>query len=370
MLIDSFIMRRDWRAALLIAALGLAGACGEVTNKMNPDGGSPGQDAGDAMSDAMPGGGTCPGVDLTSDPSNCGACGHACNGGQCQASACQPVVLALGQNSPQQITLDASNVYWTTSDGNVMKVAISGGGNPVTLASGQSNPFGIAVDATRVYWANKIAQGQIQSVAIGGGTVQTLAGPPNTPQSNPEKIVVGNGILYWTNSTAGKIEKLPLITGTLADFATAQGILGGLAVDANNLYWGSIGQKTISFLSLANGGSATPLATDQETVSLRVRNGVLYWANIETGNVYSMPAAGGAVTTLATIQGTNSVAVDDKFVYWTDEAGNRVLRAPLAGGMPEVVAANQATPTDIAIDAQNIYWLNSVMGGTVVKLAK
>src|SRR5215470_16745225 len=71
------------------------------------------------------------------------------------------------------------------------------------------NPFGITVDATRAYWANKIAQGQIQSVALGGGTVQTLA----SAQSSPERVVISNGTLYWTNSGAGKIEKLPLTGG-------------------------------------------------------------------------------------------------------------------------------------------------------------
>lgn len=365
MLIKSFSMvRRNGAAALLVAAVWLGGGgCGSVA-KVTPDGGSgSGQDA---MSDAMPDGGTCPGVDLTSDPSNCGSCGHACNGGTCQASACQPVVLALGQNTPQGIAVDASNVYWTTQDGNVLKVSINGG-NPTTLASGQMNPFGITFDSTRVYWANNVAQGQIQAVSIaGGGNPTTLA----SAQGSPQSVAISNGVLYWTAVSANKIEKLPL-GGSLADLAIMEATPIALAADADAVYWSSFGKSLIRTASLTS-GVATTLATDQDAVqSLRVTNHVLYWASGQAGmaSVHSMPAAGGAIATLASNQTVAAVAVDDSHVYWTDD-DSKVWRVPLAGGTPEAIATNQAMPTDIAIDGKNIYWINSATGGAVVKLAK
>ncbi len=366
MLIDSLIItRRGWRPALLVAALWLGGGCGKVTNNMNPDGGGSG-------SDAMPdsGGGMCAAtIDLTSDPNNCGACGHSCNGGTCQASACQPVVLALGQNTPQGIAVDASNVYWTTQDGNVLKVPIDGG-NPTPLASGQMNPFGITVDATRVYWANKVAGGQVMSALIAGGGVEMLA----SSQTSPARVAVSNGVLYWTtNGSTMSVMKLPLSGGTVVPMATMQGTMGGLAVDTDTLYWASVGQSTIRSLSLANGGQVADLTPmhDQDVVqSLRVRNGVLYWANDEIGSVFSMPAAGATPKLLIAGQNTNSVAVDDQHVYWTDDTIGKVVRVPLAGGDPQVMATNQAMPSDIAIDSKNIYWVNTAANGAVLKLAK
>lgn len=363
MRIESFSMM-----TALLAGLGLAGGCGDVVSKANPDGG--GMAGSDAAVDAMPDGGgqTC-NADLMVDPANCGACGHSCNGGTCQASACQPVVLALGQNTPQGIALDATSVYWTTTDGNVLKVAI-GGGNSTAMATAQSNPLGIALDDTRVYWSNDVAGGQIQAVALTGGAVQTLA----TAQASPQSVAIAAGNIFWTVN--GKIERLPLTGGTPVDMATAQGVLGGLTADTNNLYWASVGQAAIRSLSLANGGAATNLVADQDTVlSLRIHGGALYWSSDDlsagsVGGVFSVPTAGGAPTVLATGQHGHTVAVDDKFVYWTDDTAGKILRVAIAGGTPQVMAANQATPTDLAIDAQNIYWVNSVSNGSVVKLAK
>jgi len=67
-----------------------------------------------------------------------------------------PVMLASGQNGPQHIVADATNVYWTNigsieDTGSVMTVPIAGG-TPTPLAAAQKGPLGIAIDATAVYW--------------------------------------------------------------------------------------------------------------------------------------------------------------------------------------------------------------------------
>jgi hypothetical protein len=40
------------------------------------------------------------------------------------------------------------------------------------------------------------------------------------------------------------------------------------------------------------------------------------------------------------------------------------------GGAWAVVAAGQQLPSEIAVDGANLYWIDSVPGGAVMKLAK
>src|SRR5262249_19340123 len=108
---------------------------------------------------------------------------------KCAVTGCggNPTVLASGQNFPDGIAVDATNVYWTNNGSNtpnagaVMKCAIGGcGGNPTVLASGQNFPQAIVVDATNVYWINGGTQnvpGAVMKCAIGGcgGSPSTIA---------------------------------------------------------------------------------------------------------------------------------------------------------------------------------------------------
>jgi hypothetical protein len=300
-------------------------------------------------------------VDLTSDPHNCGKCGHDCLGGACTASTCQPVVLTSTQNHPSGIAVDSSFVYWTNrasgTAGSVAKMPINGGA-VTTLATSLDAPFPIAVDASRVYWANPVNPGNVMSVPLGGGTPTTYASGRNAPSA----IAVDGTNLYWAEVSG--VYSVPIAGGsifTLVGISNPQRPIcpTGLAIDASNAYWsdgclGSIvgkvplgGGTVVSLL----GGVAAGIVIDASDAYF-----------VQVGTLYKVPLAGGAATTLATnIGGTQIIAEDATYLYTPS-----LVQIPKAGGTPVTLASSD--PNGIAVDATAVYWTDGAT--SVLKVAK
>src|SRR5579883_758760 len=117
--------------------------------------------------------GTRRGVDLRTDAQNCGACGHDCLGGACIDGACQPAVLASGLQQPTAIAVDgcANMVFWTNQTkvnpqgGTVMSCSTDVGTcaqTPTTIAVAEQQPFAIAIDADYVYFSTIAGFGTVR----------------------------------------------------------------------------------------------------------------------------------------------------------------------------------------------------------------
>jgi hypothetical protein len=133
---------------------------------------------------------------------------------KCAKSDCggTTTVIAYGPVTAAQIAIDATNVYWTTSQpkglGGVFQCPKAGCDNgPTTLVSGLSSAYGIATDGVNVYWAELgdggccvggTGVGRIAMCAVSGRSdgPRTLAGG----LSNPEGIAVDAKNVYWTTS--------------------------------------------------------------------------------------------------------------------------------------------------------------------------
>jgi sugar lactone lactonase YvrE len=284
----------------------------------------------------------------------------------CDGAACRPVVLAAGENQPCGLALDAENIYWTVASGDVRKMPLAGG-EITTLASGQNRPCSIVVDGPNVYWVNAASAGAIMTVTAAGGTPVKLA----DITGQPWKLAIRAGVIYWTSQTAGSVSKMPEAGGIPTILAINQGTPVAIDVDATTLVWSSVGQSAIRSLALAPLGAVTTLAEDQEAASsLRVQAGVAYWTNDETGEVRRAALAGGAPVTLATSSGSYGLALDDRDVYFTDDGAGTIWRVPQAGGDATLLAEGQQLPGEIAVDGLNVYWVNTVVDGAVMKLAK
>lgn len=103
----------------------------------------------------------------------------------------------------------------------------------------------------------------------------------------------------------------------------------------------------------------------------------VYWTSQGTpGSVHAVRLAGGAVIPIASSAGqpygivvdppANSSSRPPQFVYWTDFNDNNVMRAPIPGtidagapgGAPMPIASGLNTPSAIAIDQMNVYFVN------------
>jgi hypothetical protein len=99
---------------------------------------------------------------------------------------------------------------------------------------------------------------------------------------------------------------------------------------------------------------------------------IVAWTDA-SGTVKSMPLAGGAATTVASGQVSPSyLAVDSVNAYWITSPGSTtaggVVQAPLAGGSVTTLAAAQALPDGLAIDATHVYWIHGGGIGTVSRV--
>jgi hypothetical protein len=106
-----------------------------------------------------------------------------------------PTTLAAGEPMPMTVAVDATNVYWSNANGGVRKCAIAGcGGSPTTLVNVWS--LALSIDANNVYYTSSNG---IFSCALGGcNNSPTLLASNN---SSPMSIAVDASTVYWVTNT-------------------------------------------------------------------------------------------------------------------------------------------------------------------------
>jgi hypothetical protein len=254
------------------------------------------------------------------------------------------------------LAVDATNLYWTDSVGNVMSIP-KAGGKATTLASGRSSASGIAVDGTNVYWVDSSLTprgrfgGLVMSVPIGGGALTTLA----AGQEAPMAVAIDGANVYWSATEAlARVAKGGGITTTLVSGQPVKEI----AVDTASVYWTNDNTGTVMKMPV-NGGAMTTLASGRQLpASVAVDGSRVYWAEMDfstanVGPILSVPVDGGSVATLATGQSARGIALDATSVYWT---GTFVARLPKGGGTVTTVASTPGPGLAIVVDDTSVYW--------------
>jgi len=305
-----------------------------------------------------------------------------CNGKSTSSSAGAPVVdaatadgpegngrtitrLVTGLGSPSSLSVDSQYAYVAPADegGNVMRVPLDGG--PATLLASSPSPNSLTIDGANVYWTDDDPDGgSVLSIPTHGGAVTTLAG--NLPAPGP--IAVLGGTVYWANLGASGQPCDAGCAPSVASVATAGGAVSTLyTAPAQSFPDGIVAHGASVYLSTSDGrivdipddGGASKLLRYEVTSNqgIAADDTYVYWVDT-AGNVMRLSLDGGTPTVLAYSQQAGSIAVDSTGVYWSNGGDGTVMTVPVSGGTPSTLVSGLSYPSGIALGSSSVYWFN------------
>ena len=315
------------------------------------------------------------------------------------------MAIAQSQNEILSLALSGANLYWMDM-GELGMVPRTGGASSV-LANTPSPLFAlggyVTANDTEVYWANgNFPNGAVNSVPTQGGASTQIAAT-----DEPIGIAVDAHNIYWStfgssNNPVGTIVRRPLAGGATITLASGLSTVGPIAIDADDVYWtdclGSVASVPIaggSVRTLLTAQYNVPLNTelDETPAGIAVSDGRIYWTSTPLAGggpslISSMSVDGGAVTVLASpVTRPSGIAVDADDVYWleigpaTAQPGGGLGSPPIVdqgtlnrisknGGDSVVIANGASYPYGPVVDDEAVYYTSGGGASTIYRLAK
>ncbi len=325
-------------------------------------------------------------VQTTSDPANCGECGHSCQGAFCVASVCGTppnVVAAMPENDPLRgLAIDGSYAYTCDYNGYVYKANLDGSAAAVALTAApvvDTGLTGIIVAGTDVLVTN---ENQIWRIPTAGGSAEPIVTLELGTTVISTIVADATGVYFATAVEDGNT------TYYLAPNAATPSVIdnrgsGGMLINNGFLYYVA-GENWVRF-STTGGGTPTTVGPG---------GGMIVMSGSSIMITTPTPTAASA-TTLFSMLGATAIAdgtftqvfpsnMPDLSTYLWDMAydqpgdslyvlaGNSsaaaqgIYQVPLHGGSIKQINTLQtafdisarSTSHSLMTDAKNVYWIN------------
>lgn len=300
-----------------------------------------------------------------------------------QESACALKTLAAGTYSADQ-EVDDSYVYFTDSANGILRMP-KNGGDPQTLALLPDNFITVlAIDDTTVYAltiGDDLTLGSCWSVPKTGGTPKQLAATILTPF----EIAVDANYVYWVSVGTptgdafladGKVERIRKDGTGRTTVAANLNVPVVVASDGTTIFFTESGLSPSSTSAglrsvPVNGGSIRTLTNGTGVVGVTLVGSDVYFANLNFttgGELLKMPKSGGTPTSLAKglDVATHLAVVADRLYYFNSDDVWSIEYIPIAGGTRhEVVGNNDLLVEEFAIDDCGVYYVDGQ--GTLIR---
>ena len=375
-------MRLAPYAALLTACVAIAGACSlfvpfdDYAGTNATEAGSDASAETDAEADARPLDPTCEGVNLSSDPSNCGACGRRCLA--CDAGRCPIEILA---DDP-----DAGNV--TSAD--LGRRGLDGGDPAIYFAReagviARTDPDGGGYEAARAAGTTSLSFGAVNGV-IGYNNVIEKFSSDHFLDADADVIANARGVgpilyaanrVFWGDADGMWWKVATKSNMSLTQFDAAVEFGPPVAItfsDAGFSFWTDT-RGTVVTTALKAPGALSPViqAKAEGTTAIAVSVNHIYLTRRSLGLlVYDFDGNNATFARQILLTDAESIVVDESHVYVTDLGGkvngdDRLLRFD-ANGLSQLVLSDTVTgPRVFGVDDAYVYFSS---GAKVARIAK
>ena len=303
--------------------------------------------------------------------------------------------IATGLMDPRGIVVDADGVYFSeagsnndvvnynNTDGKIRKVG-KYGGIISTLSTGLTYPAVVASDATNVYWSYSDGTNSgsfLKSTAKVGGAMTTLVAGMNgslmnaaVDTTNVYWLETGTGSAGWSSTNDSAVNKIAKDgTGTKVSLVSNVRIgYGSLTIDSSYVYWAGYMGHNVGRIGL-DGSNPLTLASGDYPTSVKVDATSVYWLT-GGGTISKMNKDGTGQQYLASAPSWQNgpLVIDETNVYWM-EYGTTLKLIPKTGGAVTTLLAG-LPGVGIVADATGIYWAergtlaNNYRDGSIKKL--